>query len=204
MLKSLIDLGIELNCAWVHACKHVIRILDASSLREHGVAKFTFAIWWQRSTPSWSLCNSKCPTYYPRPVIIISLGMYIPCKLMRVMIDFIFCLFVFRASERRRYLILFVLMVTTSVAISLIVFGTAFSITISRLGVSDLNEALVQLNFTSTLHRMEINESLAAKHHETAESLANSLNLMASNVAQLQHQVKVILLRMNRSLKIEW
>ena len=112
----------------------------------------------------------------------------------------------FRASERKRELIKFVLVVATSVAICLIITISTFSITISRLGVSDLSEALVQLNFTSMLHKIEVNETheaLAAKHQETAESvtntaqfLTNSLNLMATDVAQLLHQVKVVQFRM--------
>ena len=111
----------------------------------------------------------------------------------------------FRASERKRELIKLIISVGLSVALCLIIFCSAFSIAISKLGVSELSEALDQLNFTSTLHRIEINQSLSTKHYETAESVTNTadeltrwLNIMSTNLVELEHQLHQVVPKVPR------
>ena len=92
-----------------------------------------------------------------------------------------------RASEKKRELIKLGLTIAVSVAVSVIIFSSAVSITISRLDsdVSDLREAFVQLDLSFVLHRAEMNPSLAARHNETADELEN----VKTKLAEMQDQL---------------
>ena len=81
------------------------------------------------------------------------------------------------------------ILVAVSIVFSIIISCSALSV------VSDLTKALVQLNFTSTLHRMEINQFLATKHNEIVEGVANTtdewhsrLDNLATKLTDMQHQ----------------
>ena len=91
------------------------------------------------------------------------------------------------------------ILVAVSIVFSIIISCSALSV------VSDLTKALVQLNSTSTLHRMEINQSLSTKHYETAESVTNTadeltnwLNIMSTNLVELEHQLHQVVPKVPR------
>ena len=99
----------------------------------------------------------------------------------------------FRASEKKREILKISVAVFFSVTVTILILGTALAVTISALksDISDLSGALVQLNFSSTVQREEMNKSLAMKLDVNAKTVANQsieVEAIDERVAEMQVQ----------------
>lgn len=103
-------------------------------------------------------------------------------------------------SEKKRDLIKIGISVLLSIAISVLFLGIAVAVTRSSLksDISDLSGALVQLNLNSSMHREEMNKSIAMKHNASAETVAN----IASEVEDLHTAVVELHAQKQRILKV--